>query len=42
MAAGSLGVFVGWYVNEEEPEAVVNFWDGGPLRVPADLVELEE
>ncbi len=39
MAAGSLGVLVGWYANDEEPEALVNFWDGGPLRVPADLVE---
>ena len=42
MAAGAMGVLVGWYANDEEPEALVNFWDGGPLRVPAELVVLDE
>jgi hypothetical protein len=42
MAAGATGLFIGWYANDEEPEAVVNFWDGGPLRVPADLVAVDE
>ena len=40
MAAGSTGVLIGWYVGEE-PDALVKFWDGGPLRVPAELIVLE-
>ena len=34
MAAGSLGVLVGWYANDEEPEALVNFWDGARCGCP--------
>jgi hypothetical protein len=37
MAAGSEGRLLGWYLREV-PEALVNFWDGGPLRVPADSI----
>ena len=40
MTAGSTGVLIGWYAGEE-PEALVRFWDGGPLRVPAELIALE-
>ncbi len=38
MAAGSEGTLRGWFIRDE-PEAVVDFWDGGPLRVPADAIE---
>ena len=34
MSAGSEGVLIGWYV-DREPMALVRFWDGGPIRVPA-------
>ena len=40
LAAGSTGVVVGWYANTLE--AVVRFWDGGPLRVPSELLEAVE
>lgn len=38
MPAGSEGVFIGWYFGEGEPQAIVSFWDGGPLRVPLALL----
>jgi hypothetical protein len=38
MAAGSEGLLIGWYAGDTW-EALVNFWDGGPLRVPAHAVE---
>jgi ornithine cyclodeaminase/alanine dehydrogenase-like protein (mu-crystallin family) len=37
MAAGSEGVLIGWYATEERM-ALVRFWDGGPLLVPADSI----
>ena len=42
MAEGAMGRLLGWYRNDEEPEVLVNFWDGGPLRVPAHLVVLDD
>ncbi len=41
MAAGAEGVLIGWYASEE-PMALVRFWDGGPLRVPADAIDAAE
>ncbi len=38
MATGSRGVVIGWYRNTDE--VLVRFWDGGPLRVPEDAVQL--
>ena len=38
MPAGSEGTLIGWYAGDEWV-ALVNFWDGGPLRVPTGLVE---
>jgi hypothetical protein len=38
MAAGSEGVLIGWFAREER-EALVSFWDGGPLRVPAQAIK---
>ena len=37
MAAGSTGIAVGWYT--DTLEVLVRFWDGGPLRVPVDVLE---
>ncbi len=36
MAVGAEGIVIGWYTNTLE--VLVRFWDGGPLRVPADAV----
>jgi hypothetical protein len=41
MPAGSEGKLIGWYA-EEARAALVNFWDGGPLRVPVGVVEKAE
>jgi hypothetical protein len=38
MPAGSEGVVLGRYTNDET--LLVSFWDGGPLRVAAPLLEL--
>lgn len=38
MKAGSEGVLIGWFAREER-EAMVRFWDGGPLRVPVHAIE---
>ena len=38
MAAGSEGKLIGWFARERR-EALVAFWDGGPLRVPAEAIE---
>ena len=38
MEAGSEGVLIGWFAFRER-EALVRFWDGGPLRVPPRLIE---
>jgi hypothetical protein len=38
MSAGAEGVMVGWLTHDGEPHAIVNFWDGGPLRVPVRLL----
>ena len=38
MSAGAEGVLVGWRFGDGEPQAIVNFWDGGPLRVPLALL----
>jgi len=38
MAVGSEGRLIGWFAVERR-EALVAFWDGGPLRVPADAIE---
>lgn len=41
MSAGSEGTLIGWYVGDR-PTALVNFWDGGPLKVPiAAIVRAE-
>ena len=37
MAAGSEGRLIGWYVGDR-PTALVNFWDGGPIRVPVAAI----
>ena len=37
MAAGSEGKLIGWYVGDQ-PTALVNFWDGGPIRVPVAAI----
>ena len=37
MAAHSEGVLLGWYAWDERM-ALVRFWDGGPLQVPAGLI----
>lgn len=37
MPADSEGILLGRYVNTGE--ALVNFWDGGPIRVPEGLLE---
>jgi len=37
MAAGSAGIAVGWYT--DTLEVLVRFWDGGPLRVPGELLQ---
>ena len=37
MAVGAQGMLVGWYADVERM-ALVRFWDGGPLRVPATAV----
>ena len=40
MAAGSEGIVVGWYTDAEHGlQAIVSFWDGGPVRVPIDVLE---
>ena len=42
MPLGSEGVLLGWYARDVR-EALVNFWDGGPQRVPADAIaEVQE
>ena len=42
MPPASEGVLLGWYARELR-EALVNFWDGRPQRVPADaIVEVKE
>lgn len=41
MAAGSEGRLLGWYALGARI-ALVDFWDGGPLRVPADALERVE
>jgi hypothetical protein len=41
MPARSEGKLIGWYAGDDWT-ALVNFWDGGPLRVPAGLVEKVE
>jgi hypothetical protein len=41
MVAGSEGRLLGWYAGEVR-EALVIFWDGGPLRVPVDAIEKVE
>ena len=38
MPAGSEGAVIGWYTNTEQ--VLVRFWDGGPIRVPFDALEL--
>jgi hypothetical protein len=38
LSAGAMGVLIGFYAREAR-EAVVRFYDGGPLRVPADAIE---
>jgi hypothetical protein len=38
MATGSEGTLLGWNARERR-QALVQFWDGGPLRVPADAIE---
>lgn len=38
MEAGSEGVLIGWFAFRER-EALVRFWDGGPLRVPPRFIE---
>jgi hypothetical protein len=38
MAAGSEGVLIGWYAQESARMALVRFWDGGPIRVPAESI----
>lgn len=38
MAPGSQGVLLGWYATEVR-QALISFYDGGPLKVPADAVE---
>jgi hypothetical protein len=40
MAAGSEGVFL--VEMNDGAHLLVSFWDGGPLQVPADAVELGE
>ena len=37
MAAGSEGTLIGWYVGDN-PTALVNFWDGGPIKVPVAAI----
>jgi hypothetical protein len=39
MAAGAEGVLLGWYREPGRQHALVSFWDGGPLRVSAELIE---
>ena len=41
MAAGSEGTLIGWYVGDR-PTALVNFWDGGPLKVPVTSIAKAE
>ena len=41
MAAGSEGKLIGWYVGDR-PTALVNFWDGGPIKVPAAAIVKSE
>jgi hypothetical protein len=40
MAAGSLGLFLGWYLRGGA--AVVTFYDGGPKPIASDALELGE
>jgi hypothetical protein len=39
MPAGSEGVYLS---DAADQQSLVSFWDGGPLRVPRDAVELVE
>ncbi len=41
MAAGSQGKLLGWYRGDSD-EALVSFWDGGPIKVSADVIETVE
>lgn len=37
MPVGAEGKLIGWYAGDVWT-ALVNFWDGGPLRVPIDSI----
>ena len=41
MAAESEGKLLGWFRGIPD-EALVSFWDGGPLKVPADAIATVE
>jgi hypothetical protein len=41
MAAGSLGLFFGWYLRESGT-GVVSFYNVGPTRVPIEALQLVE